>query len=91
MSTKTKTNKEFTYNTLPKKVSRKNFNPYLLPHLKKPKKGPKPKLSLYKILQLYPLCPTYGHPVESVEDEKERTALVKCLQEAQPLVEGQFV
>jgi hypothetical protein len=49
MSTKTKTNKELTYNTLPKKVSRKNFNCYLLPHLKKPKKGPKPKLSLYKI------------------------------------------
>ena len=49
MSTKTKTNKALTYNTLPKKVSRKNFNRYLLPHLKKPKKGPKPKLSLYKI------------------------------------------
>ena len=44
---KTNTNKEF--NSLPKKVSRKDFNRYIAPYLKKPLKGPKPKLSLYKI------------------------------------------
>ena len=32
-----------------RKVSRKDFNRYIDPHLKRPKTGPKPKLSLYKI------------------------------------------
>jgi transposase len=39
----------FVYNSIPKKVSRKDFNRYIAPYLKKPKKGPKPKLSLSKI------------------------------------------
>ncbi|HZM22349.1 MAG TPA: transposase [Anaerolineales bacterium] len=39
----------FVYNQIPTKVSRKDFNRYLDPHLKKPKTGPKPKLSHYKI------------------------------------------
>lgn len=37
------------YNGIPKQVSRKDFNKYIDPHLSRPKKGPKPKLSLYKI------------------------------------------
>src|SRR6195256_219052 len=37
------------YNQIPKQVSRQHFNRYIAPSLKKPKKGPKPKLSLYKI------------------------------------------
>ena len=37
------------YNRIPTKVSRKDFNRYIDPHLKRPKRGPKPKLSLYKI------------------------------------------
>jgi transposase len=37
------------YNSLPKQVSRKDFNRYINPHLKKRYKGPKPKLSFYKI------------------------------------------
>ena len=37
------------YNGIPKKVSRKDFNDYILPHLKKRVKGPEPKLSFYKI------------------------------------------
>jgi hypothetical protein len=37
------------YNSLPKQVSRKDFNRYIRPHLKKRFKGPKPKLSFYKI------------------------------------------
>lgn len=36
------------YNGIPKQVSRKDFNRYILPHLKKRIKGPKPKLSFYK-------------------------------------------
>ena len=39
----------FVYNRIPTKVSRKDFNRYIDPHLKRPKTGPKPKLSLYKI------------------------------------------
>jgi transposase len=46
----TETNeKKLIYNKIPKQVSRKDFNKYINPHLRKPKKGPKPKLSLYKI------------------------------------------
>jgi len=41
--------KELRYNEIPKQVSRKDFNRYIRPHLRKPKKGPKPKLSYYKI------------------------------------------
>ena len=37
------------YNGIPKQVSRKDFNRYILPHLNKRVKGPKPKLSFYKI------------------------------------------
>jgi transposase len=39
----------FVYNRIPTKVSRKNFHRYIDPHLHRPKKGPKPQLSLYKI------------------------------------------
>lgn len=38
------------YNGIPKQVSRKDFNEYIwFPHLSKRIKGPKPKLSFYKI------------------------------------------
>ena len=43
------TERSFLYNRIPTKVSRKDFNRYIAPHLKRPKKGPQPKLSLYKI------------------------------------------
>src|SRR5262245_24257923 len=39
----------FVYNRIPTKVSRKDFNRYIEPHLHRPQKGPKPKLSLYNI------------------------------------------
>jgi transposase len=39
----------FIYNRIPTKVSRKDFNRYIASHLKRPTKGPQPKLSLYKI------------------------------------------
>lgn len=38
-----------TYNVLPKQVNRKEFNQFIRPHLKKPVKGPAPKLSTYKL------------------------------------------
>ena len=41
--------KEQQYNEIPKQVSRKDFNRYISPHLRKRYKGPKPKLSYYKI------------------------------------------
>lgn len=41
--------KQLVYNKLPIKVSRKEFNQYVAPHLRKPIKGPKPKISTYKI------------------------------------------
>ena len=37
------------YNPLVKRVDQKEFNRYILPQLRKRFKGPKPKLSLYKI------------------------------------------
>jgi transposase len=43
------TTPSFVYHRIPTKVSRKDFNRYIDPHLKRPQKGPKPKLSLYKI------------------------------------------
>lgn len=45
----TTTTKQLVYNTLPKQVSLKDFNRHIKSHLKKRFKGPKPKLSLYKI------------------------------------------
>ena len=36
------------YNNLPIKISRKNFNRYIKPYLSVGKRGPQPKISLYK-------------------------------------------
>jgi hypothetical protein len=46
---RTDNEKKLIYNEIPKQVSRKNFNKYINPHLSKPKKGPKPKISFYKV------------------------------------------
>lgn len=43
---KNKNQKKF--NKLPVKVSRENFNKFIEPYLSKGKRGPKPKISLYK-------------------------------------------
>jgi hypothetical protein len=37
------------FHHIPTAVSRRDFNRYIHPHLHRPHKGPKPKLSLYKI------------------------------------------
>lgn len=41
--------KEQLFAGLPKKVTQKDFNRKILPHLRKPVKGPAHKISLYKI------------------------------------------
>jgi hypothetical protein len=41
--------KSLRYNEIPKQVSLKDFNRYIKPHLRMRNKGPKPKLSFYKI------------------------------------------
>jgi transposase len=46
---KSKYKKQFKFNNLPKHVSRKDFNKYISPHLRKPVKGPDPKISYYKM------------------------------------------
>jgi transposase len=43
------TNPACVFHRIPTEVSRKDFNRYINSHLKRPTKGPKPKLSLYKI------------------------------------------
>jgi transposase len=45
MTTKTK----IKYNNLPVRVSRSDFNRYISPHLSRGRRGPKPKVSQYKI------------------------------------------
>ncbi len=46
--TKRKTN-NVAHRHLPKRVSLKHFNRHILPHLSKGKRGPKPKISYFKI------------------------------------------
>ena len=41
--------KTLVYSEIPKQVLRRDFNQHIKPHLKKRMKGPKPKLSFYKI------------------------------------------
>lgn len=43
-----KNQKQKEFNELPVKVSRENFNKFIEPYLVKGKRGPKPKVSLYK-------------------------------------------
>ncbi len=45
MTTKTKTK----FNDLPVKVNRTDFNRYIAPHLSRGRRGPKPKVSQFKI------------------------------------------
>lgn len=46
---KIKYSKETCYNKLPTRVSRKEFNEFIKPYLRKPHRGPKPKVSYFKI------------------------------------------
>ena len=53
----------FVYNRIPTKVARKDFNRYIEPHLHRPKKGPKPKLSLSLVSGKLQRC--WRHQVSS--------------------------
>lgn len=49
LKTKTKYSKKTCYNKLPTKVTQNEFNNYIKPYLSRGKRGPKPKVSYYKI------------------------------------------
>lgn len=49
MPKKTNTKSSLVFNHLPKKVTCRDFNRYIKPHLKQGTRGPDPKVSFYKI------------------------------------------
>lgn len=49
LKTKTKSSKKTCYNKLPIRVTQNEFNNYIKPYLSRGKRGPKTKLSYYKI------------------------------------------
>lgn len=60
------------FNELPKKVSQNSFNNYIKPYLRKPVRGPKPTVSLYKIFNyilyvLYTRCQWNKLPIQNNE------------------------
>jgi transposase len=78
--TTTETHGQFLYNPIPTKVSRGEFNHYIVPHLRKPTKGPQPKLSLYKIFNyiLYVLhTGLQWHQLKTKKNERHWTNVYK--------------
>ena len=59
------------YNGIPKQVSRKDFNRYIRPHLKKRIKGSTTETFFLQDIQLYPLCFTYRYSMESTPNPSE--------------------
>lgn len=62
-------------NKIPTELSEKEFNEFVLPHLKKGKRGPKPKISLYKMFNyiLYLIhtgCQWHKIPIEKTIEGK---------------------
>lgn len=43
-----KNKQQIKFNELPTRIAQKDFNQYILPYLSKGKRGPQPKISLYK-------------------------------------------
>lgn len=58
--TANKQKNKLIYHNLPKKVSRTDFNRYILPHLSKGTRGPKPKVSYFKIFNYIQTVLTTG-------------------------------
>lgn len=61
--------KKPVYNTIPTQLSEEEFNEFVFPYLQKGKRGPKPKIALYKIFNyiLYVIhtgCQWYKLPIE---------------------------
>ena len=74
------TERSFVYNHIPTKVSRQDFNRYIAPYLQRPKKGPQPKLSLYKIFNyiLYVLhTGLQWHQLKTTRNELHYTNVYK--------------
>ena len=63
--------KSSRYNGIPKQVLRKDFNRYILPHLKKRVKGPKAETFFLQDIQLYPLCFTYWYSMGATPNTAE--------------------
>lgn len=61
----------FVYHRIPTNVSRKDFHRYIEPHLHRPKKGPKPKLSLYKIFHSILYVLHTGMPWEQLQTNRQ--------------------
>lgn len=68
--TKTKQKQKLVYNNLPKKASRKDFNRYILPYLSKGTRGPKPKISYFKIFNYILKVLTTGMQWKQLETYK---------------------
>ena len=68
----------FVYNRLPTKVARKDFNRYIEPHLHRPKKGPKPKLSLYKIFNYILYVLHTGIQWEQLKTNRKKSTTLTC-------------
>jgi len=60
----------FVYNRIPTTVSRNDFNRYIEPHLKRPKTGPKPKLSLYTIFHYILYVLHTGMPWDQLQTKR---------------------
>ena len=70
----------FVYHRIPTKVSRKDFNQYIEPHLKRPKTGPKPKLSLYKIFNyILQIPPDFVVKSQAIDVAEVILALIRQL------------
>ena len=68
----------FVYNRIPTKVARKDFNRYIEPHLHRPKKGPKPKLSLYKIFNYILYVLHTGIQWEQLQTNRKEITTLTC-------------
>jgi hypothetical protein len=54
----------FVYNSIPKKVSRKDFNRYIAPVFEEAEERTEAKIIALQDLSLPPVCPPYRPPVE---------------------------
>jgi len=63
------------YNRIPTQLTENEFNEFVFPYLKKGKRGPKPKIALYKIFNyimyvIHTGCQWYKLPIEKTADGK---------------------
>jgi transposase len=73
--------KKSSYKRIPTQLTEKEFNEFILPHLKQAKRGPKPKIALYKLFNyiLYVIhtgCQWYKLPIEKTAEGKPEISYV---------------